>query len=191
LKTDITKADIDWSNQRTRELEAEGFPPWEAMSQAWDEATGRPYKSGEEDHVRLVLLRAADDEAISNPSFQKEIVDFASGLKADGVTSSANWITQDSAGGWCGYTGVISAAAAATAIVIRALSPVLVAYLKGRAGRKVQIEYRGAKLKIDGANQEEVDRALKVFEQQIAAKQQEQIGAKNEKAPRKKSAPKQ
>ena len=95
MKTDITKEDIDFSNKRTGELVAEGFPPWEAMSQAWEEATGRPYKEGEEDRVRLVLLRATDDEAISSPSYQKEIKDFASGLEAGGVASSANWITQD------------------------------------------------------------------------------------------------
>ena len=114
------------------------------------------------------------DEDISSPSFQKEIADFTSSLEAGGVTSRANWITQDSAGGWCGYTGVITASAAATAIVVRALSPALVAYLKGRAGRKVQIEYRGGKLKIDRASPEEIDRALKLFEQQIA----QQIEAK-------------
>jgi hypothetical protein len=82
---------------------------------------------------------------------------------------------------------VITAAAAATAIVVRALSPALVAYLKGRAGRKVQIEYRGAKLKIDGASPEEIDRALKLFEQQIA----QQIEAKTAKPPRKKTGPRQ
>jgi hypothetical protein len=118
LALGIVKEDIDRSNQRTGELLAEGFPPWEAMSQAWEEATGRPYKLGEEDHVRLVLLRAVGDEDISSPSYQKEIADFASSLKAGGVTCSANWIIQDSAGGWCGYTGVISAVAAATAPAI-------------------------------------------------------------------------
>jgi hypothetical protein len=189
LKTSIVKEDIDWANQRTSELLAEGFPPWEAMSQAWEEATGRPYKLGEEDHVRLVLLRAVSDEDVSSPSFQKEIADFASSLGAGGVTSSANWITQDSVGGWCGYTGVISAVAVTTAAVVRALSPALVAYLKGRAGRKVQIEFRGAKLKIDGVSPEEIDRALKLFEQQIAAQQQPQIEAKAEKSPRKKPGP--
>jgi hypothetical protein len=191
LKTDIVKEDIDWANQRTGELLAEGFPPWEAMSQAWEEATGRPYKLGEEDHVRLVLLRAVGDEDVSSPSFQKEIAGFASSLEAGGVTSRANWITQDSAGGWCGYTGVISAVAVTTAVIIRALSPALVAYLKGRAGRKVQIEFRGTKLKIDGVSPEEIDRALKLFEQQIAAQQQPQIEAKAEKSPRKKPGPKQ
>ena len=65
---------------------------------------------------------------------------------------------------------MITAAAVATAIVVRALSPALVAYLKGRAGRKVRIEYRGAKLKIDRASPEEIDRALKLFEHQIEAK---------------------
>jgi hypothetical protein len=85
---------------------------------------------------------------------------------------------------------VISAVAAATAVVVRALSPALVTYLKGRAGRKVQIEYRGAKLKIDGASPEEIDRSLKLFEQQITA-QQSQIEAKAEKSPRKKPGPKQ
>lgn len=191
MKTGIAKEDIDWANQRTGELLAEGFPPWEAMSQAWEEATGRPYKRGEEDHVRLVLLRAVGDEEISSPSFQKEIADFTSSLEAGGVRSSANWITRDSAGGWCGYTGVISAVAVATAVVVRALSPALVAYLKGRAGRKVQIEYRGAKLKIEGASPEEIDRVLKLFEQQIAAQQQPQIEAKAEKSPRKKPGSKQ
>jgi predicted transposase YbfD/YdcC len=88
------------------------------------------------------------------------------------------------------YTGVISAVAAATAVVIRALSPALVGYLKGQAGRKIQIEYRGAKLKIDGASPEEIDRALELFEQQITA-QQCQIETKAEKSPRKKPSPKQ
>jgi hypothetical protein len=73
LKTGIAKEDIDWSNQRTGELLAEGFPPWEAMSQAWEEATGRPYKLGEEDHVRLVLLRAAGDEDISSRHFKRRL----------------------------------------------------------------------------------------------------------------------
>src|SRR6202023_190442 len=76
LKTGIAKEDIDRSNQRMGELVAEGFPPWEAMSQAWEEATGHPYKLGEEDRVRLVLLRAVGDEDISSPSYQKEIADF-------------------------------------------------------------------------------------------------------------------
>jgi hypothetical protein len=49
---------------------------------------------------------------------------------------------------------------------------VIIAYMKRRTGRKVQVECDGLKLKIDEATDEEVDRILTLVEQRHRAKRQ-------------------
>ncbi len=116
--------------------------------------------------VKLVLLRAPDDENHAHPSFQDEIVAFRDALRGAGVDADARWITQDAVGGWCGYIGTILAAAA----VIKAARPMIVAYMKRRPGRKVHVECDGLKIKIEEPSDEEVTRVLNLVEQRSLAR---------------------
>jgi hypothetical protein len=129
--------------------------------------TGRRRYDESDDRVRLTLLRAPD-ESHQDESFQAEIQEFDAALKDSGVQSDALWLTQDSAVGWCGYVGVIVAAGA----TIKAVRPVIIAFIKRRRGRKVQVECDGLKLKIDEPTEEEVERILKLIEQQQRTKRQ-------------------
>lgn len=160
MSTLPTRADIDRMNRHIEQLVSEGFPFTEALQQASQEFLGGRRENGGED-IKLILLRAPDDESHQSPSFQQEIRDFDSALKANGVESSARWLTQDSVHAWCGYVGVITI----PVVIIRAITPVIVAYMKRRTGRKVQIECDGLKLKVEEPTAEETDRLLKLVEQ--------------------------
>ena len=168
MNTLPTRADIDRMNERIERLVAEGFPFSEALGQAREGFPGWRDDDWLGDRVKLTLLRAPGDESHQHPSFQAEIKEFDTALKDGGVESEALWLTQDSVGGWCGYMGAIVAAGAA----IKAARPVIIAYMKRRTGRKVQVECDGLKLKIDEATEEEVDRILTLVERRSTAKRQ-------------------
>jgi hypothetical protein len=162
-----TKADIDHLNERIGQLIAEGFPFTEAMGQARAESpVWQNHDLFEEDRVKLTLLRAPDDVSHQDPSFQAEIKEFRDALNDAGVESDARWLTQDSVGGWCGYVGVVVAAAGA----IKAAQPSIVAYIKRHSGRAVQAEFDGIKLKIAEPTAEEADRVLSMVEERFKAK---------------------
>jgi hypothetical protein len=161
-----TKADIDRLNERIGQIVAEGFPITEAMGQARAESPAWQNHDLFADRVKLTLLRAPDDVSHQEPSFQAEIKEFHDGLKDAGVESDARWLTQDSVGGWCGYVGVIVAAAGA----IKAAQPSIVAYIKRRSGRAVQVEFDGTKIKIAEPTAEEADRVLTMVEERFKAK---------------------
>jgi hypothetical protein len=153
-------------NERISQLLAEGFPFSEAMGQAREELpVGQPY-DWLGDGVKLTLLRAPDDLSHQDPSFQAEIKEFDAALKNSGIESDALWLTQDSVGGWCGYVGAIVAAGSA----IKAARPVIIAYMKRRTGRKVQVSCDGLKLRIDEPTPEEVDRVLTMVEDRYKTK---------------------
>jgi hypothetical protein len=162
-----TKADIDRLNERIGQLVAEGFPFSEAMGQARSESpTWQNHNLLDDDHVKLTLLRAPDDVSHQNPSFQAEIKEFDDALKEAGVEPEARWLTQDSVGGWCGYVGVI----VATGGLIKAAQPSIVAYIKRRSGRAVQVEFDGTKIKIAEPTAEEANRVLTMVEERFRAK---------------------
>ena len=163
-----TRADFDRLNERIGQLVAEGFPFSEAMVQARADVPGWPHEDWLGDRVKLTLLRAPDDESHQHPSFQAEIKEFDTALKGSGGESDALWLTQDSVGGWCGYVGAI----VATGATIRAARPVIIAYMKRRTGRKIQVQYDGLKLKIDEPTESEVDRVLMLVEKRTTTKRQ-------------------
>jgi hypothetical protein len=163
-----TRADFDRLNERIEQLVVEGFPFSEAMGQAREDVPGWPHDDWLGDRVKLTLLRAPDDESHQHPSFQAEIKEFDTALKDGGFESEALWLTQDSAGGWCGYVGAILAAGA----TIKAVPPVIIAYMKRRTGRKVQVEFDGLKMKIEEPTADEADRVLTLIEQRYKAKRQ-------------------
>jgi hypothetical protein len=156
-------------NLRIEQLLAEGFPGTEAIGQAFEEFRGESREDGLDESVKLTLLRAPEDESHQSPSFQKEISEINSALKANGVESNARWLTQDSEHGWCGYVGVL---VIAFPTIIPALKAVIIAYMKRRTGRKVQIEFDGLKLKVEEPTAEEADRVLKLIEQRQGARRQ-------------------
>jgi hypothetical protein len=160
-----TRADFDLLNERIGQLVAEGLPFSEAMGQAREDVPGWPHEDWLGDRVKLTLLRAPDDESHQHPSFQAEIKEFDAALKDGGAESEALWLTQDSVGGWCGYVGAI----VATGATIRAVGPIIIAYMKRRPGRKVQVQCDGLKLKIDEPTEAEVDRILTIAEQRSTA----------------------
>jgi len=153
-------------NERIGQLVAEGFPLTEAMGQARAESSVWQNRDLFADRVKLTLLRAPDDVSHQDPSFQTEIKEFHDAIKEAGVESDARWLTQDSVGGWCGYVGVIVAGASA----IKAAQPSIVAYIKRRSGRAVQVEFDGTKIKIAEPTAEEADRVLTMVEERSKAK---------------------
>jgi hypothetical protein len=157
---------MDRMNRRIEQLLAEGFPGTEAIGQAFEEFRGGRREDGWNEHVKLTLLRAPEDESHQSSSFQKEILEFDSALKASGVNSSARWLTQDSEHGWCGYVGVL---VVALPTIIPAVKAVIIAYMKRRTGRKVQIEFDDLKVKVEEPTAEEADRVLKIIEQRHEA----------------------
>lgn len=168
MSTFPSHADMDRMNVRIRQLVGEGFPSSEAIAQAREESPlGDPY-DWLGDRVKLTLLRAPDDVSHQHDDFQAEIKEINSALKDTGVDAEALWLTQDSVEAWCGYAGAILIGAGS---ILRAASPIIVAYMKRRSGRKVQIECDGFKLKIEEATTEEVNRALTLIEQRRATKQ--------------------
>jgi hypothetical protein len=154
-------------NRRIEQLVAEGFPGTEAIGQAFEEFRGSSREDGSDDGMKLTLLRANDDESHQSASFQKEISEINSALKASGVESSARWLTQDSEHGWCGYVGVL---VIALPTIMPALKAVIIAYMKRRTGRKVQIEFDGLKMKVEEPTAEEADRILTLIEQRHKGK---------------------
>jgi len=158
-----TQADIDQIDRRAKQLFAEGFPGTEAIGLAFEEFRSVRRQDGlGRDHLKLTLLRAPGDESHQSPSFQKEIsgLDFA--LKAGGVKCSARWLTQDAVDAWCGYVGVL---VIALPTIIPAVKAAILAYMKRRTGRKVQIEFDSLKVKIEEPTLGEADRVLKLIEQ--------------------------
>lgn len=169
MNREITRGDLDRVNKRVSELVAEGFPSTAALGEAWDEMKGIPSNDGLEGRIKLTLLRASDDESHQSAAFQQEIRELETALKTSGVEASARWITQDSAHGWCGYVGVL---AIAIPTVVPAVRAVIVAYMKRRTGRKVQVEFDGVKMKIEEPTADEADRVLKLIEQRRNEKRQ-------------------
>jgi hypothetical protein len=161
-------ASLERANERTRQLVVEGFPVTEALSQAWDEVHGLS-RDQFPDGFKLILLRAPNDESHQDPAFQEEIREMEAALRASGVDANARWLTQDSADAWCGYVGVLIIT---LPIIIKAMNPVIVAYMKRKTGRKVQIECDGFKIKIEEPSLEEADRVLRLIEQKHAAKRE-------------------
>jgi uncharacterized protein YoaH (UPF0181 family) len=165
MKTDITKEDVDRANERIRELVAEGFSPAVALGLAWEEAIGR--RAHPDGALIITLLQAPNEEGLTSPSFQEEIREIQSDLRNGGADAEADWITQDAVDAWCGYLGVIKVV---VPTVVSAISAVLIAYMKLRAGRKVQVELDGKRLMINEATPEEVGRVLRLLEDGQSAK---------------------
>lgn len=158
-------------NERAKQLFAEGFPYSEAIGQAFEELRSIPREDRlGYDHLKLTLLRASEDESHQSPSFQREISEFDFALKADGVKCEARWLTQDAIDAWCGYVGVF---VIALPTIIPAVKTVILAYMKRRTGRKVQIEFDGLRAKIEKPTAEEIDSALKLVEQRYDATKQQ------------------
>jgi hypothetical protein len=171
LKTDITKADVDRANERMRELVAEGFSPSVALGLAWEDATGR--RAHPDGALIITLLQALDEEGLTSPSFQEEIKGIQSSLRDGGADADADWITQDAVEAWCGYLGVIKVV---VPTVVSAVTAVLIAYMKIRTGRKVQVELDGKRLMINVATTEEVGRVLKLLEDSQSTKLENPTG---------------
>jgi hypothetical protein len=141
------------------------------MTQAFEEMRGGPlanrHGEDEADGLKLILLRASDEGTHQSPEFQQEISTVKSDFTARGVKADARWLTQDAVDAWCGYTGAFVVAAP---FVIPAITKIIVAYLKRRTGRNVQIEFGGVRMKLKEPTEEEVDRVLTLVEKKAKKK---------------------
>jgi hypothetical protein len=104
----------------------------------------------------LTLARSADDEAAFSPGYQAELRQFYQLVRADGIRVSAVAFTMDSVGASGGLVGEFVIPLA------QVIGPVLggaaVAWLQGRAGRKLRLKVGG--MEVEANTQAEFDALL-------------------------------
>jgi len=110
-----------------------------------------------EDRVYINLISSLGDPVVSDPAYQQELRNVSSSLHEAGISFSQRGIAFDSAHA-VGYPlgeYFISLAQIAAPIVTAAL----VAWIHGRAGRKVKLKV--GDIEIEATTQDEVDALLK------------------------------
>jgi hypothetical protein len=109
--------------------------------------------------VELVLVAAPDDPPFRSPQYQRGLHRFADSLKAEGVSFGLGIELIEAAGGEAPaiYTGVFTLAVVLSGPVSRCI----VAWLKGRAGRKARVEINSdGGLKAEAHSTDEVERLI-------------------------------
>ena len=100
----------------------------------------------QEGKIAIWLERAPDDAETFTKEHQGELHGVVDALREKGVELEAPFMAMDAADAVSGYTGQLIIALAS--IAIPALTTALVVWLKGRAGRKVRVQfYPDGKLK--------------------------------------------
>jgi len=106
--------------------------------------------------LRLTLVRSADDEAAFSPNYQTELRQFYQLVRADNVRINAVAFTMDSVGASGGLVGEFVIPLA------QVIGPVLggaaVAWLQGRAGRKLRL--RMDDIEVEARTPEEIEQLL-------------------------------
>ena len=123
-------------------------------------AKWRAHEAEESDRRRLEgkiavwLERSPDDAETFTPEHQVELQGVVGTLRAQGVELEAPFLAVDAADAVSGYTGQLIASLAASPI----LTAAAVAWIKGRQGRRVRIEFfpNGKVKKIEAQTAEEV-----------------------------------
>jgi hypothetical protein len=100
----------------------------------------------EEAELYFALVPAPDDEALTSPTYQKELQEFYRALQSKGIDVSARYYVMDSGrdvlsfmtGGMAGEFSAIADALSSPETLV-ALLGVLGVYLKARLGRKVRL----------------------------------------------------
>lgn len=109
--------------------------------------------------VELVFVAAPDDPPLRSLRYQKGLHRFADSLKAEGVSFGLGLELMEAAGGEAPtiYTGIFTLAVFLSGPVSRCI----VAWLKGRAGRKVRVEIRSdGRHKAEAQTAEEVEKLI-------------------------------
>lgn len=109
------------------------------------------------DRLKLSPVSAPDYPKLSAHEYQSECQEFHDLLQAATIEVSPRWRTRDSIVGAGGFAGSFFVPLAKAAIPT--LGAVLVAWLKGRSGRRVRLEFDG--VKAEGGTPEEVETLLK------------------------------
>jgi hypothetical protein len=129
--------------------------------------------------LELTLIPAPDDAPLRSSKYQKGLRRFADSLKAEGVTYGLRVELIEAAGGGEApaiFSGIFTLATVLTVQVSRCV----IAWQKGRSGRKVRVEIRpDGRLKAEAQTTEDVERLLtKVGEYQQIMR--EIVGKKSE-----------
>lgn len=106
--------------------------------------------------LRLTLVRSADDAAAFSPNYQTELRQFYQLVRADNVRINAVAFTMDSVGASGGLMGEFVIPLA------QVIGPVLggaaVAWLQGRAGRKLRLKV--GDIEVEARTPEEIEQLL-------------------------------
>jgi hypothetical protein len=115
----------------------------------------------EEGKIAIWLGRADDEAPTFSHDHQAELRHVLSALRDKGVEPEAPFMTLDAADAVSGYTGQLIISLAQIAVPV--LTAALVAWLKGRPGRKVSVElYSDGKLrKAEAQTEEQVLKLMK------------------------------
>jgi hypothetical protein len=118
-----------------------------------------PNPHGPEEAV-LIFVRAADELSLWAPDYQKELAEFAKGLRAEGITIHSQHFAMDAVDAGGGLTGEFN-------LLLKAFGPVvgiaIGAFLKGRYGRKVRLKIgKGGEIAAEAQTVEEVNELIKI-----------------------------
>ncbi len=114
-----------------------------------------------EGKIAIWLERADDDAPTFSHDHQAELRHVLSALRDKGVEPEAPFMAMDAADAVSGYTGQLIISLAQIAAPV--LTAALVAWLKGRPGRKVRVEFYpdGKPKKVEAQTEEQVLKLIK------------------------------
>jgi hypothetical protein len=107
--------------------------------------------------LRLTLVRSADDQAAFSPGYQTELRQFYQLVRAEGTHIRALVFTLDSVGASGGLVGEFVIPLAQ--VIGPMLGGAAVAWLQGRAGRKLRLKV--GDVEVEARTLEEVEQLLK------------------------------
>jgi hypothetical protein len=109
--------------------------------------------------IELTLVPAQGDAPLRSSKYQRELRNFADALKAEGISFGFGLELIEAAGGDAPaiYSGIFTLATVLTVQVSRCI----IAWQKGRAGRRVRIEVRpDGRFRAEAQTTEEIERLL-------------------------------
>ncbi|MBD8658503.1 hypothetical protein IFT68_23090 [Oxalobacteraceae sp. CFBP 13730] len=109
--------------------------------------------------LEVTLIPALDDSGKFSPEYQAVLIDFSRHTKPTSQTA----YTMDAIDAGGGLIGEY--AFKATAIILPAIAAASVAYISGRAGRKIKVKF--GDVEVEAATIEQVEQAVKLMKKVV------------------------
>lgn len=116
-----------------------------------------------EPELRLRLIAAPDDPALSSPEYQKELRDFYQALESEGVEASPIRYAHDAVGGGGGLTREFTLIVTTLAPIVAAAAAVAGAWLHAKYGRKLRVKF--GDIEGEAPRLEELEKAVRLVEE--------------------------